>query len=211
MSEELEKKNLPKATLIKHKKPAAEADTSKTEKKKVVVVKKKKKPVAKAVASNENDQSTGSKPSVKVTSDNTKQKPSGAASAKTVKGERPLGGSRKGRSQDDIFSSSNAEAAAPAAPAQPAPAKAVVKPAATPPSRPTPSRPAPSRPMPSRPAPKPELGEGSNTANTPRPPRPVGDQRGDNRPGGGYQGRQGGYQGGSGGYQGQSDSRQGGG
>ena len=103
MSEELEKKNMPKATLIKHKKPSPEGDASKTEKKKVVVVKKKKKPIAKAVPSKDNQQSAGAKPAVKVTSDANKPKTSGQSGSKASKGERPLGGSRKGRSQDDIF------------------------------------------------------------------------------------------------------------
>ena len=102
MSEELEKKNKPKATLIKHKKPAAESDGSKSEKKKVVVVKKKKKPVVKSVSTGENSGGENVKPVAKSTSEKGLQKP---ASGKTQKGERPVGGSRKGRSQDDIFAS----------------------------------------------------------------------------------------------------------
>ena len=108
MSEELEKKNMPKATLIKHKKPAAESDSSKSEKKKVVVVKKKKKPVAKAVHSSDNKQENV-KPVAKSADGGQKN-----TQAKTAKGERPVGGSRKGRSQDDIFMPKPAEQSAPA-------------------------------------------------------------------------------------------------
>ncbi len=104
MSEELEKKNLPKATLIKHKKPATDSDASKAEKKKVVVVKKKKKPVVKAVHT-DNSKSDNNKQSVKNAPGSGTSK---TAAGKSAKGERPLGGSRKGRSQDDIYKAGGA-------------------------------------------------------------------------------------------------------
>ncbi|MDC7225897.1 MAG: translation initiation factor IF-2 [Spirochaetales bacterium] len=192
MSEELEKKNMPKATLIKHKKPAAESDASKAEKKKVVVVKKKKKPVAKAVPASDKSKSEGVKPVAKASP---VSKPAGN---KQQKGDRPIGGSRKGRSQDDIFANKpTAEETA-----APAPAKSPDKAA-------------------------PESKASSGTEKT-RPQSDRGENRNDNRQGGyqgrsdnrqgGYQGRsdnrQGGYQGRSdnrqGGYQGRSDNRQGG-
>ncbi|HAK46077.1 MAG TPA: hypothetical protein DCO79_09205, partial [Spirochaeta sp.] len=125
MSEELEKKNMPKATLIKHKKPTAESDASKTEKKKVVVVKKKKKPAAKAVPSSDKTKQDGVKPVAKAAVNSDSQKTSGA---RTPKGERPAGGSRKGRSQDDIFAGKPAvEEAASVAEVKPAPAPEAVK------------------------------------------------------------------------------------
>ncbi len=110
MSEEIEKKNLPKATLIKHKKTPQESDASKNEKKKVVVVKKKKKPVVKAVPASGNDSSDSKDKNIRVRTDE--------SSKAAGRNERPQGGSRKGRAQDDLYSPNQAvkESAETAAP-----------------------------------------------------------------------------------------------
>ncbi|MDC7124432.1 MAG: translation initiation factor IF-2 [Spirochaetales bacterium] len=102
MSEDFEKKDMPKATLIKHAKPEPKGDASKNDKKKVVVVKKKKKPVVKAVRTDENKKDQNIKPTVKASKEEKPIKKQ-ASSQKNSKGDRPMGGSRKGRAQDDIF------------------------------------------------------------------------------------------------------------
>ena len=177
MSEELEKKNMPKATLIKHKKPASESEASKSEKKKVVVVKKKKKPVVKAVSSTDKSKSGDVKPVVKSESASSDKKSANKAS----KNERPVGGSRKGRSQDDIFSGNTTE------------------------NKEIPDQPEKANTETENRQPRSNADERNDNSNR----RPSYQGRPDNRQGGGYQGRPDNRQGG--GYQGRTDNRQGGG
>ena len=194
MSEELEKKNMPKATLIKHKKTTAPTEASTTEKKKVVVVKKKKKPVVKAVSSSENSKAENIKPVAKASGTGSGKTP---AANRTVKGERPLGGSRKGRSQDNIFAPKpTAEPAAPTAPAPKAAAPAAKV------DKPVESK-APDR----KPVEQQQSGDNRQSGGY------QGRSYDNNRQGGGYQGRPGGDNRQGGGYQGRSydNNRQGGG